>query len=78
MVNEKGIEVPYDQIDPDTLRNMIEEFVSRDGADWDNAGCSLNDKVQQVLQQLKSKKVVVVFDHTSKTANLVASTQGNF
>ena len=69
--HEKGIEVPYDQLDPDTLHRMVEEFVTRDGADWDNAGCTLKDKVAQVLQQLKNKKVMVVFDHTSQTANLV-------
>lgn len=70
--NEEGIEVPYDQINPDTLRRMIQEFVTRDGADWADAGCTLEDKVEQVLQQLRSKKVKVVFDQTSQTANLIA------
>lgn len=75
--HEEGIEIPYDQIDPDTLQRMIEEFVTRDGADWDTSGCTLGDKVEQVLQQLKNKKVSIVFDHTSQTANLVVcSRQG--
>ncbi len=69
--HEEGIEVPYDQINPETLRNMIQEFVTRDGADWGDAGCTLADKVEQVLQQLRAKKVKVVFDLTSKTANIV-------
>jgi uncharacterized protein YheU (UPF0270 family) len=69
--HEQGIEVPYDQIKPDTLRRMIEEFVTRDGSDWAEIGCSLEDKVDQVLRQLKSKKVKVVFDLASQTANLV-------
>ena len=47
---EEGIDVPYQQIDPETLRRMIQEFVSRDGADWGDAGCSLEDKVEQVMQ----------------------------
>ncbi len=69
---EEGIEVPYEQIDPDTLRRMIQEFVTRDGADWDQVGCTLEDKVEQVLRQLRSKQVKVVFDMTGQTVNLVA------
>ncbi|MGK2945111.1 MAG: YheU family protein [Desulfuromonadales bacterium] len=69
--HEAGVEVPYDRIDPDTLRNMIQEFVTRDGADWGEAGCNLEDKCEQVLQQLRIKRVKVVFDLTSQTANIV-------
>jgi len=69
---EEGIEIPYQRIDPKTLRRMIQEFVSRDGADWGDAGCTLEDKVDQVLQQLECKQVKVVFDFCSQTANIVA------
>ncbi len=70
--HEEGVEVPYDRINPDTLRNMIQEFVTRDGADWGDTGCSLEDKVEQVLEQLRNKKVKVVLDLRSQTANIVA------
>ncbi|MDH3454202.1 MAG: YheU family protein [Desulfuromonadales bacterium] len=70
--HEAGVEVPYQRISQETLRNMIQEFVTRDGADWGEAGCSLEDKCEQVLQQLRSKQVKVVFDLTSQTANIVA------
>lgn len=69
---EEGIEVPYQQIDPETLQRMIQEFVSRDGADWGDAGCALEDKVEQVLQQLGQKQAKVVFDLRSQTVNIVA------
>lgn len=70
---EQGIEVPYGQLNPETLGKMIQEFVTRDGADWGDAGCTLDDKVRQVLQQLKNKQVKVVFDLRSETANIVSS-----
>ncbi|MFO7831728.1 MAG: YheU family protein [Desulfuromonadaceae bacterium] len=57
---------------PDTLQRMIQEFVTRDGSDWADAGCTLEEKVEQVLQQLRNREVKVVFDLTSQTANLVA------
>ncbi len=69
--HEEGIEIPYEQINSATLRRMIQEFVTRDGADWADVGCTLEDKVEQVLQQLRNKKVKVVFDLQSQTANLV-------
>jgi len=28
--HEEGIDVPYEQLNPETLRTMIEEFVSRE------------------------------------------------
>ena len=70
--HEEGIEVPYTQIDPDTLRRMIQEFVTRDGMDWGDVGCTLEDKVEQVLLQLKKGQVKVVFDLTSETVNLAS------
>ena len=68
---EEGGEVPYERINPEALRNLIQEFVSRDGADWGDAGCSLEDKVSQVLGQLKAGKARVVFDLKTETANIV-------
>lgn len=70
--HEKGVDVPYDQIDPETLRNMIQEFVTRDGSDWGDPGGALEDKIAQVLKQLKNKQVKVVFDLKSETANIVS------
>jgi uncharacterized protein YheU (UPF0270 family) len=69
--NEKGIEVPSEKINPDTLRTLVEEFVTREWSELADGGYSLEDKIQQVLQQLKEKKVKVVFDFTSNTANIV-------
>jgi uncharacterized protein len=69
--NEEGIDIPYGQINPDTLRKMIEEFVTREWSDLSDSGYSLEDKIEQVLQQLRDKKVKIVFDFTSGTANIV-------
>jgi uncharacterized protein YheU (UPF0270 family) len=70
---EEGVEVPYLGINPETLRNMIEEFVSRDGADWGEAGGSMEAKIKQVLRQFESGKIKVVFDLTSQSANIVSN-----
>jgi uncharacterized protein YheU (UPF0270 family) len=70
---EDGVDVPYEQIDAQTLNKLIQEFVTRDGADWGDAGCSLEEKCEQVLRQLKAKQVKVVFDLKSQTPNIAVS-----
>lgn len=70
-LNEAGVDVPFEEINPETLRSLIEEFVTRDGADWADAGCTLEDKIEQVHRQLRDKRVKIVFDLTAQTANIV-------
>jgi uncharacterized protein YheU (UPF0270 family) len=70
---EEGVEVPYLDINPETLRNMIEEFVTRDGADWGDAGGSMEVKIKQVMRQFEAGKIKVVFDLTSQSANIVSN-----
>lgn len=71
--SENGVDVPFDSLSPEALRNLIEEFVTREWSELSDSGFSLEDKVEQVLRQLKEKKVKVVFDLTSNTANIVVS-----
>ena len=73
---EAGVDVPYEQIDKATLNRLLQEFVTRDGADWGDAGCSLEEKCEQVLRQLKAKEVKIVFDLKSQTANIITCCRG--
>ena len=52
--------VPWQQIDPDTLDNLIREFVLREGTDYGELEISLQDKVDQIKNQLESGEAVVV------------------
>jgi len=68
---ERGLDIPYEQLNQDTLRQMIQEFVTRDGSNWDETGGDLASKVEQVMRQLRSRRIKVVFDLQTQTANLV-------
>lgn len=65
--------VPYDQLEPETLNNVIEEFVTRDGTDYGEVEVSLDTKTTRVLGQLKSKKAVLVFDDQTETCTILKS-----
>jgi uncharacterized protein YheU (UPF0270 family) len=69
--NENMIVVPYEQIDPQTLRRMIEEFITADWSDFGAAHSELEGKIDQILKQLKEKRAKVVFNLESKAANIV-------
>jgi hypothetical protein len=71
--NEEGLEIPFERISPDTLRKMIEEFVTREWADPADSGHTLEDKVSQVLGQLETRTARVVYDVTTETWNIVAA-----
>ncbi|MHB8058465.1 MAG: YheU family protein [Desulfuromonadaceae bacterium] len=66
-----GVTVPADCINPETLRKMIEEFVTREWSDLSDADYTFEDKVAQVFQQFKENRIKVVFDLTSETCNII-------
>jgi hypothetical protein len=66
-----GIEVPYNQLNPDTLKALVEEFITREGTDYGQVEVDLETKVVQVVGQLKNGEAVIVFDEKSKTCNIV-------
>ena len=69
--DDQQVEIPFRQLQPDILRALIEEFVTRDGADWDQNGCSLEDKVVQVMTQLAHAKIRIVHDLRTESTNLI-------
>lgn len=69
--NENIIDVPYEQINPQTLRRMIEEFITADWSDFGAEHSELEGKVDQVLRQLKERRAKVIYNLDTKTANIV-------
>ena len=73
-----ALKIPYEQLNPDTLHGVIEEFVTRDGTDYGEVEVSLETKISQVLRQLKSGKAVIVFDQATETCNILRSDASAF
>ena len=66
--DEEGVDVPWDSINPETLRNLIAEFVTRE---WADTEYTLDTKINQVLKQLRTGQAKIVFDLISKTCNII-------
>jgi len=67
------IRVEPDDLAPDTLRAVIESFVLREGTDYGLQETSLDDKVWQVLAQLRAGKAHIVFDPATESVTFVVT-----
>lgn len=67
--------IPIDALDKDTLHNIIEAFVLREGTDYGSDEVSLDEKIAQVKMQLDSGKVVIVYSELHETVNILPANQ---
>jgi uncharacterized protein YheU (UPF0270 family) len=67
----RGIEIPIAELGAETLRGLVEEFVTRDGTDYGAVERSFEQKVEDALAQLRSGEARVVFDPELESANIV-------
>ncbi len=68
---ERLVDVNYKLLSAETLRGLVEEFITREGTEYGHREFSLDDKVRQVERQLASGEVKIVFDNVEERANLV-------
>ncbi|WP_225086001.1 YheU family protein [Pectobacterium colocasium] len=69
--------IPWQQLDPETLDNIIESFVLREGTDYGEQERSLAQKVEDIRTQLKSGEVVLVWSELHETLNIMPRGQFN-
>jgi len=69
----KAVKIPYDQLSPEALQGVVEEFVTRDGTDYGEVEVPLETKIAQVLAQIKSGKAVIVFDQETESCTVLRS-----
>jgi uncharacterized protein YheU (UPF0270 family) len=62
--------IPWQEIATETLDNLIKEFVLREGTDYGQTEITLDDKIDQVREQLKSGDAVIVFSELHETVDI--------
>lgn len=67
--------VPYQQLDKETLNNLIEAFVLQEGTDYGEQEKTLEEKVADVQQALINGQVVIVFSELHETVNIMPKEQ---
>ncbi|PCJ30340.1 MAG: cytoplasmic protein [Moraxellaceae bacterium] len=64
------LEVPWDALETDTLRALVEEFVTREGTDYGEVELSLEQKVDRVIDGFRNKKYLILFDQEMQSCHI--------
>lgn len=70
--DEEPIFVPFEELKPETLRNLAEEFVTREGTDYGHSEKSLDQKVEGLMRQLRSGDARICFEAKTGSIHIVA------
>ena len=67
--------IPFEQLDKDTLYNLIESYVLREGTDYGEQEFSIESKVAQVNQQLKSGEAMVFVSELHEAVTIISKSE---
>jgi hypothetical protein len=67
------VTIPHRELEPDTLRAVIEAFVLREGTDYGRREFTLAEKVDHVLRQLERDEARIVFDPASQSVSILTT-----
>ena len=65
------VEVPYGELSADLLHAVVESFVLREGTDYGAREYSFEDKVADVMRQLKKGEARILFDPESESVTIM-------
>lgn len=69
--------VPVNELSPDILHSIIQEFVLREGTEYGLEDVALSEKIAQVKNQLAQGVAVIVFSELHQTVNIMPAEQFN-
>ncbi|OKY27585.1 YheU family protein [Thalassotalea sp. PP2-459] len=69
--------IPLDAIDSDTLNNIIEAFILREGTDYGEQEASMLEKIAMVKMQLQQGRAVLVYSELHQNVNILPAKQFN-
>ena len=67
--------IPWQDLSPETLENLIESFVLREGTDYGEHERTLEQKVADVKRQLQCGEAVLVWSELHETVTLMPRSQ---
>jgi uncharacterized protein YheU (UPF0270 family) len=67
--------IPHDQLTPDTLKALIEEFINREGTDYGEQEIPMKTKASEIMRQLDEGSIVISYDAQSETCTLLPQWQ---
>ncbi len=70
-MTQRFTEVPYEKINPEALRNLIAEYIERDGTFYGESELPMDQRVDVIIEQLRSRKAAITWDLKTESSNIV-------
>jgi len=67
--------IPWQQLNADTLQQLIESYVLREGTDYGDEEVSLAAKTAAVLQQIQQGQVLILYSELHESVDLLTQRQ---
>ena len=64
------MKIPWQSLSESALTGLIQEFVTREGTEYGLREVLINAKVEQVMGQLRSGEVEIVYDEETQTTSI--------
>ncbi|MBT2918623.1 MULTISPECIES: YheU family protein [Vibrio] len=62
--------IPWQHIAPETLDNLIETFVLREGTDYGEQEVPLQQKIEQIKKQLATAEAIIVYSELHESVDI--------
>jgi uncharacterized protein YheU (UPF0270 family) len=69
------VEIPYTQLETATLRNVIDDLITRDGTDYGAEERTREQKASALMRQLENGEAKLVFDPETETIGLMTAAE---
>ncbi|VUD56765.1 hypothetical protein TDB9533_02387 [Thalassocella blandensis] len=63
--------IPIERLNKDVLQGIVESYISREGTDYGAYELSMEEKVDNLMLQVKAGSIVVVYDEITQSVNLL-------
>lgn len=63
--------IPYQELNAETLNALLEAYALREGTEYGEQDIGLETKVMQLKCQLEAKKIVIVYDASTESCDLM-------
>lgn len=62
--------IPWQALEPETLYNVLDSFILREGTDYGERELTLDEKRARLLAQLQADKVVIVWSELHESLDI--------
>jgi len=64
--------IPVEKLSTEVLQSLLESYITREGTDYGRLELSLEEKSRQLMEKVKAGEVLIVYDESLESFNLMS------